>query len=378
MAKVLVACDKFKGSLSAQEVASNIATGLRASGPLDVETVLVADGGDGTIAALTAAGFSTVTTVVAGPTGAPGKVQFAKREGCAVIELAECCGILLLPAGQLDPLGAHTVGLGQAIAAALDEGAREIVISVGGSASTDGGTGMLVGLGARLLDASGCELTPGARNLGKIVALDLTRLHPGLRTARIELASDVLNPLLGGQGAVAVFGPQKGVSNEMADQVEAGMANWAQVVASLVGCDYAKDPGTGSAGGVGFAARAVLGAQIRSGIDLVLDLIGIDEAIARVDLIITGEGRLDGQTLLGKTVVGVARRAQRLGVPVVAMCGRLELDEAQLAGVGVARAYSLSQLEPDAATSMSQAAPLLRQLAAQLRSEFIDKLGDRP
>lgn len=370
--RFVIACDKFKGSLTATEVAETIAAGLQDGGPAAVDSVLVADGGDGTIVAVLSAGFEEYHTEAAGPTGEIGDVRYAGQDDVMVVELAEACGMERLPGGELAPLTASSLGLGQVIAAALEHEPRQLVIGVGGSASTDGGTGMLVGLGARLLDAEGNEVPAGAGSLKDIATLDLTNLHPGVDTTEIVLASDVLNPLLGSQGAVAIFGPQKGVTEELADEVEAGMANWADVVARAVGSDFRESAGAGSAGGVGFAAMAVLGAELRSGVQLILDLVRIDALIEGADLVITGEGSLDEQTLLGKTVMGVAERANAAGVPAVAVCGRLLLDEDQLRELGVKRAYALAQIEPDPRKSMSNAGPLLHGVARDIRQNWKD------
>ena len=240
--------------------------------------------------------------------------------------------------------------------AALEAGARRIILGVGGSASTDGGAGLLQALGARVLDASGEPVRPGGASLRDVAALDLTGLHPALHGAEIILAADVDNPLTGPDGAAEVYGPQKGASPAEVAALDAGLRRWAAVVAAAVGRDWSQAPGAGAAGGVGFAALAVLGATRRPGIELVLDLAGFETALDGADLVITGEGSLDAQSLAGKTPVGVARAAARRGIPVVAVAGRSTLTEAELAAAGIAAVYPLTDLEPDLERCRAEAA----------------------
>lgn len=359
--RVVVACDKFKGSLSAREVTAIIAGQVEALTGRPVSSVLVADGGDGTLDALRAAGFVPHRVTVAGPTGEPVETAYLVRDRVAAVELADACGLLRLPGGEPAPLTASSLGLGQVIAAALESHPKEIIIGVGGSASTDGGAGMLVGLGARLLDADHAPVEPAADALGRIGSIDLSGLPPALAGTTVTVACDVDNPLLGERGTVAVFGPQKGIRAPDADRVERGLAHWADVVARTTGRDPREFPGAGAAGGVGFAALAFLGARLRPGIDLVLALTGFDRALADAALVITGEGSLDEQTLGGKTVAGVAARAGRAGLPTVAVCGRSLLSARQARGIGLARVYALADIEPDPAASMTNAPELLRQ-----------------
>jgi glycerate kinase len=356
--RVVLAPDKFKGSLPAAAVARHLAAGLRRAAPgVSITTVPVADGGDGTLDAACAAGFRRVPVTATGPTGAPVATAYAVRDGAAVVELAAVSGLAQLPDGDLDPLGATSAGTGEVVAAALDAGCRRIVLGVGGSACTDGGAGMLAALGAVPLDGAGRALSPGGA--ARAAGLDLTGLHPGLATADVVLASDVDNPLTGPRGAAAVFGPQKGASPDDVAALDAGLRRWAAVVAAATGHDRSGDPGAGAAGGVGFAALAVLGARMRPGIDLVLELAGFADVLRSADLVVTGEGCLDEQTLGGKAPAGVAAAAAAAGVPVVAVAGRCTLDPDRLARHHIGAVHALTDLEPDPRRCIADAGPLL-------------------
>jgi len=368
--KIVVAPDKFKGSLPATQVAAAIAAGLHAGRPgAQLVTIPVADGGEGTVDAAVAAGYERMPVTAAGPAGHPAPTSYARRGEVAVVELACVCGLARLPGGRFAPLTASSFGAGEVLRAALEAGARRIILGVGGSASTDGGAGLLQALGAGVLDARGEPVGRGGGALHDVAALDLTGLHPALqpppypagRAAELTLAADVDNPLTGPDGAAVVYGPQKGASPAEVARLDAGLRRWAAVVAAAVGQDWSHAPGSGAAGGVGFAARAVLGAESRPGIELVLELAGFGAALDGADLVITGEGSLDAQSLAGKAPVGVARAAARLGIPVVAVAGRSTLTAAELATAGITAVYPLSDLEPDPERSRAEAARLLRQ-----------------
>jgi glycerate kinase len=369
--KIVIAPDKFKGSLAADRVAAAIAAGLRAELPTaELVTIPVADGGDGTVDAAVAAGLERVPVTVAGPTGEPVTTSYARHGELAVVELAGACGLLRLPGGQLAPMAASSYGAGQALAAALDAGARQIVFGVGGSASTDGGTGLLQALGAQVLDTRGDPLTRGGGALRDVAVLDLAGLHPGLRDCSVILATDVANPLTGPDGAAEVYGPQKGATPEQIIELDSGLWRWAVVVTqATTGRDWSRAPGAGAAGGVGFAALAVLGARALPGIAVVLDLVGFEAALDGAALVITGEGSLDTQTLSGKAPAGVARAAARRGIPVIAVAGRNMLTEAQLAEAGITAAYPLSYLEPDPVRSVAEAGPLLERVGRAVARE---------
>ena len=395
--KIVIAPDKFKGSLPAPEVADAIAAGLRAEWPeAELVTVPVADGGDGTVDAAVAAGLERVPVTVDGPTGEPVRASYARRGEVAVIELADACGLMRLPGRRPAPLTASSFGCGQVLAATLAAGARQIILGVGGSASTDGGAGLLQALGAQVLDARGEPLARGGAALRDVATLDLTGLHPALRdvgaldltglhparrdvgaldltglhpaprVSSVILATDVVNPLTGPDGAAEVYGPQKGASPEQVIELASGLQRWAAVVAAATGTDRSQAPGAGAAGGVGFAALAVLGAQARPGIELVLDLVDFDAALDGAALVIIGEGSLDTQTLAGKAPAGVARAAARRGIPIVAVAGRSTLTDDQLATTGISRVYTLTDLEPDPVRSSAQASTLLRRVGQAL------------
>jgi glycerate kinase len=373
--RVVVAPDKFKGSLSAAEVAAHLAAGLTAAAPdATVVQVPVADGGEGTLAAALAAGFDRVPVRVAGPTGAPLDSALAVRDRTAVVELAAASGLAVLPGGRPAALAATSLGTGQLVRAALDLGCTEIVLGVGGSACTDGGAGLLAGLGARLTDAAGRELPLGRAALQVLDRVDLTGLDPRLRDVRLVLATDVDNPLLGPAGAAAVYGPQKGASPADVAVLEAGLARWVTVLGQELGpaaADTADQPGAGAAGGVGHACLAALGAVRRPGIDVVLDLAGFAGHLAGADLVVTGEGSLDAQTLHGKAPAGVAARARAAGVPVVAVAGRCLLDAAELRRAGFAAAAALTELEPDLGRCIREAGPLLHRLAGRVARDHL-------
>jgi glycerate 2-kinase len=361
--RIVIAPDKFKGSLPAAAVAAAITAGLRAVCPgAELVTIPVADGGEGTVDAAVAAGFERVPVTAAGPTGDPVQASYARRGEVAVVELACVCGLARLPGGRREPLTASSFGAGEVLRAALEAGPRRIILGVGGSASTDGGAGLLQALGARVLDAQGEQIGLGGAALRDVASLDLTGLHPALRAAVLILAADVDNPLTGPDGAAEVYGPQKGASPAEVAVLAEGLRHWAAVVAVATGADWSPAPGSGAAGGVGFAARAVLAAQSRPGIGLVLELAGFDAALAGADLVITGEGSLDRQSLAGKAPVGVARAAARLGIPVVAVAGRSTLTAAELAAAGIAAVYPLSSLEADPERCRADAGPLLRRV----------------
>ncbi|MGW4338681.1 glycerate kinase [Rhodococcus koreensis] len=363
MTRVLVAPDKFKGSLTAAEVAEALADGLVAGAPSWViDRVPVADGGDGTVAAAVAAGWTQVPVDTTGPTGLPVTSSYAVRGSTAVVELASAVGLVLLPGGAPDPLGASTFGLGTVVRHALEGGAREIIVGLGGSASTDGGAGLVQALGVRVLDAEGREIAPGGAALRHAARVDLTGLHPAARAARFRLACDVDNPLLGPIGATAVYAGQKGAAAGQLVVLEDAMTRWAQVVRAATGRDDSRAAGAGAAGGAAFGAISVLGANIRPGIDTVLGLVDFRGRLAAADLVITGEGSLDEQSLHSKAPIGVATEARRAGIPVLAVCGRNQLSDTQLHSSGISAAYALADLEPDLHRSIGHAAELLRRI----------------
>ncbi|HWE60443.1 MAG TPA: glycerate kinase, partial [Chloroflexota bacterium] len=321
--KLIVAPDSFKGSLTAVQAAAAMAAGVtRARADATVLQIPLADGGEGTVDALVRAlGGTRVTVKVQDPIGRLVRATLGLLTGdTAVIEMAAASGLPLLRGEERDPFRAGTFGTGQLIRAALDRGVREIILGVGGSATIDGGAGALQALGARLLDASGDQIAPGNAGLARLAAIDLRDLDPRARTARVRVACDVRNPLTGPGGAAAVFGPQKGARAEDIPRLDANLAHFAAVVRRDLGLDVASPPGAGAAGGL-TAGLLAIGARIEPGIDLVLEATRFAAQLEGTDLVLSGEGKIDGQTAHGKVISGLLARTSRAGVPLVALAG---------------------------------------------------------
>ena len=369
MTRVVIAPDKFKGTLTAAEVGAAVARGMRsAMRDLDIAIVPVAEGGDGTIAAVESAGFTQVGLHAGDPVGRTIATRYARRGDDAVIEMAEVSGLAML-GRDLAPMDASSAGLGEVVAHALDAGCRTLVVGIGGSASTDGGAGLAQALGARILDASGADVAPGGGGLADAATLDLTGLHPGLREATVLVACDVDNPLTGARGAAAVYGPQKGASPDQVATLDATLGRWADLVARTTGTDQREEPGAGAAGGVGFAMLALLGATLRPGTDLLFDMVGLADALDGADLVVTGEGALDEQTLHGKAPAAVAALAAERGIAVVAVCGVDKLDDTGHAELGVRQSYSLTDFASDLDDAMTNGAALLETIGARLATD---------
>jgi len=361
--RVVVAPDKFKGSLSAGAAAGALARGLRRAVPgVRVVEHPIADGGEGTVEMALAHGFRPVSCEVTGPLGRPVTAHYAVRDDTAVVEMAAAAGLGLLPDGPDDDTArsATTYGVGELLRDALDRGAHRLVLAIGGSATTDGGRGMAEALGARI----------GER-------LDLSGLDPRLAESSVVVACDVDNPLIGPWGAAAVYGPQKGAGPATVALLDRALGHWADLVAAATGRDLRELPGAGAAGGLGFGAAALLGAELRSGIDLLLELSGFAQAAAGADLVVVGEGSLDAQSLRGKGPVGVAAVAARAGTPVVAVAGRCTVSAEQLHAHGIDAVYPLTDLEPDPARSMSRAAELLETTAGRIAADRLTDRGEK-
>lgn len=375
-ARVLVAADKFKGSLTAVQVAERVTAGLRRVVPdLRVETLPVADGGDGTVAAAVAAGFERREVRVTGPLGTPVTAAYAVRDGVAVVEMAEASGLQHLPAGVFAALTATTYGSGELLLAALDAGARTIVFGVGGSATTDGGAGMLAALGAVFLDASGEPVGPGGGALAQLASADFSGLDARFEGVELVLASDVDNPLTGPKGAPAVYGPQKGASPEDVAILDAALAHYAKVLEATLGAKAAEAalaPGAGAAGGIGYGALVALDATFRPGIEVMLDVLGFAPALAGCH---PGDHRRGLPRRADPARQGAGRcgraAARAAGIEVVAVCGRLALQPKQLGDAGIRRAYALTALEPDPAKCMANAGPLLERVAQTIAEDFL-------
>ncbi|HVF21060.1 MAG TPA: glycerate kinase [Mycobacteriales bacterium] len=373
--RVVVAPDSFSGSLTAAQAAAAIVTGWHAARPADVLTsVPVADGGEGTVAVVAAATRTRPTvTTVADPFGRPVEAQWLLLAGgTAVVELAAASGLWRLSPSERDPRRTTTYGTGELIRAALDAGARTVVVGLGGSATNDGGAGLLQALGARLLDADGRELERGGAALARLDRVDSSGLDPRLPGVEVLAATDVDSPLTGPAGASAVFGPQKGANVDDVALLDAALASWAWVVMRDVpGCpDLLGLPGGGAAGGTAAGLVAMCGARVASGASTVLGLVALHALAGRADLLVTGEGSLDAQSVRGKAPVAVAALARDLGVACIALCGQVALGRQQLATAGFAAAYAVADVAPSNDDAVADAAVWLAELAGQAAREW--------
>jgi glycerate 2-kinase len=368
----VLAPDKFKGSLDAPAVAESLAEGIREGLP-DASLVLrpIADGGEGTVDCAVGAGFDQVLVKARGPFGEPGEARIAVRGGHAVIELAEICGWPRRPDGEQAPLEADTRGVGDAVLAALDRGCRRLTIGVGGSLSSDGGLGFARALGVRALGPDGAEIGYGGGALLGLRRLDVSGLDPRLCETELMLATDVDSPLLGPRGAARLFAPQKGAGGRETVLLEEGLSHLADHVEVTAGRGLRDMPGAGAAGGVAVAAVGLLGAEITAGAELFAALMRLEELVRDADLVITGEGRWDEQTLGGKGPMHVAAVARSAGRPVLVVAGAIEVDATALRSAGVAHALALGQIEPDAQICMTQAASLLVEAGRLLRPQIL-------
>ena len=322
MKRIVIASDSFKGCLSSREVAEAVSAVIRELFP-GCETVCLpmADGGEGTAEALHASlGGSFRTKTVRGPLGEPVEADYLAADSLAVIEMARASGLTLIAPQRRDPSLTTTYGTGELLADALGNSCRDILVGIGGSATNDGGMGTLAALGWRFLDEDGHALEPVGASLGKVARIDASGVLPALKECRIRVACDVDTPFC---AAATVFAPQKGADAAMVRQLEEGMARFAGIVRAATGVDLMDLPGAGAAGGLGGALHAFLGAELLPGAELVLDAMGFDAVAAGADLVITGEGRMDAQTLRGKAPAAVLARSQRLGIPVLALVGSL-------------------------------------------------------
>lgn len=355
--KIVVAPDSFKGSLSSSEVVGICCEAIRDVFP-DAEIVglPIADGGEGTVEVLTDSfGGDLVETEVENPVGKKIVARYLLssdgRE--AVMEMAQASGLCLLSPEERDPLLASTYGVGEMIMDAVDRGCRKIFMGIGGSATNDGGMGMLRALGFRFLDKDGKELQGRGMDLEKVVRIDSSDINRGIRGVEFVVACDVDNPLVGERGASFVFAPQKGADHGMVLRLDRGMRNFAEVIKRELGMDVGSMPGVGAAGGLGGAFAAFLGGRLRSGIDMVLDAVGFDEKIKGADLILTGEGSIDRQSLMGKVLSGVLKRAKNQNVPLVAVSGQVK-DSEELNKAGFAAVFPIENGPVSLETAMSK------------------------
>ena len=367
--RIIVAPGAFKNSLTAQQAAAAIARGLQQSG-LDASLVLapVADGGNGTLDAMLAAGGERRSLAVRGPLGAMLQAEWGLLPDgrTAVIEMALASGMELLAQDELDPLRASTFGTGQLLAAALAAGATRIILGLGGSATVDGGAGCLQALGVQLLDAQGEQVAPGGAQLGRIARVDASGLDPRWQQVELLLASDVDNPALGEQGAAAVFGPQKGADAQQVALLEAQLSHFFTLIHEQTGRDVRQLPGGGAAGAFAAGLMAFLETRLQPGIELVLAHSGFAQALAGADLVITGEGQMDEQTIHGKGPIGVARLALERNVPTVALVGGLAVHDAQLHAAGMQAVLSLTPRPMSLAEALADAPQLLERAALRL------------
>ncbi len=378
--KVLVAPDSYKGSLKSPEVARALAAGVRDALPdAEVVELAVGDGGEGTLEALVAAtGGKFAPHEVEGPLGAllSARLGLLGDGKTVFVEMAEAAGLSRVPPSQRDPFRASTFGVGQLLRAALETGRPRVLVGIGGSATNDGGAGMLRALGARLLDAEGQELPPGGAALASLARLDLDGFASP-HGVELVVACDVTNPLTGPRGAAAVYGPQKfppdhPATPEQLAVLDGALAHFADVAAETLDRDLRDEPGAGAAGGLGFALLAFLGARLERGVRLVLDAVHFDEHLRGADLVLTGEGRIDGQTTAyGKTLAGIGERARQAGVPVLALGGSLGADLGDYRAAGLASVASIVPGPMALEEALERAPALARDAARRLMEVFL-------
>ncbi len=348
--RICIAPDSFKGALNAEGVAKAIAEGFRTVLPYaEYRLVPMADGGEGTVDAWQSAvkGARRITATVRDPLGRPVEAAYAYApdRATAVIEMAAASGLPLLALDERNPLVTSTYGTGELLRHALDLGAQEIILGIGGSATNDGGTGLATALGARFLDADGTPLPPGGAALARLARIDLSGFDPRVRSIRLRVACDVSNPLCGPTGASTVYGPQKGASPENVAELDAALSHLAKIVAAQLGlpADYVNTPGSGAAGGLGFGLLAFCRAKLQRGVGIVADSVGLATKMRGCDLVVTGEGRIDGQTRNGKTPAGVAAVARQLDIPVIAICGCMGPGWEAVRDIGICEVFPVTQ-----------------------------------
>lgn len=373
--RVVIAPDSFKGSLSAWEAAAAIERGVKRAAP-NCETVLLplSDGGEGLVESLVEATNGTYHEFhIMGPLGEPvwAKLGVLGDGETAVIEMAQASGLTLIPEEERNPLLTTTYGTGELIRLALDLGCRHLIIGLGGSATNDGGAGMAQALGVRLLDSAGDSLGLGGAELARLASIDVSELDPRLNNVKIQVACDVTNPLTGPQGASAVYGPQKGATPKMVEQLDQALANYAEVIRKDLGIDVEPVPGAGAAGGLGAGLLAFLRAELVSGIELVLNTVNFRAAVDTADLVFTGEGKLDAQSAYGKVPIGVARACKPMGIPVVVLAGSVELDTQPMYDDGITACFAVANGPMTLEESMEQAAKLLEFKAEQVMKVWL-------
>jgi glycerate 2-kinase len=367
--KIVIAPESYKESLSALDVAREIKKGFLEVFP-SAEYVLmpVADGGEGTVEAMVAATNGTrVEQTVVGPLGREVRAFYGLTgDRTAILEIAAAAGLTLVPIAERNPLLTTTYGVGQLIRSALDAGSRRFIIGVGGSATNDGGAGMFQALGGHLYDAHGQELSHGCASLAKLAHIDVKGLDPRISECTIDVACDVDNPLVGPGGASAVFGPQKGATPEIVRQLDDNLCVFARIVREQLGGDVETLPGGGAAGGLGAGMHAFLRARLRPGVEIVMQAVGMDDIVRHADLVITGEGRMDGQTLRGKTPIGVAAVARRHKKPVIGIVGCLGDGASSVHQHGIDAVYSVLSRSCSVPEALAEASVNIKQTARNI------------
>lgn len=367
--KIIVAPDSFKGSSSSVEVAGAVERGIRKVFPdAEVVKVPIADGGEGTVEAVVLGGGGEYRDVeVTGPLAGRVTSRYGLIEGGrAVIEMAAASGLTLIPENRRNPLRTTTRGTGELIADALDQGCTEILIGIGGSATNDAGVGMAQALGYSFRDATGKEIGHGGGELSRITTIDPTGAHPRLPECTIRVACDVRNPLYGVDGAAHVYGPQKGATPEMVETLDRNLRHFASVVRGSLGKEIAEIPGSGAAGGLGAGLVAFCGAELRSGIESVLDIVRFDDLAEGADLVITGEGAMDGSSLFGKVPVGVAARIRNMNIPVIAIVGAIGAGASRVHDLGIDAVMSIVDAPMALSDAMKNSQRLIEEAAERL------------
>lgn len=367
--KIIVAPGAFKHSLTALNAAEAIASGLTKSGlEADLVVLPIADGGNGTLDAFLADGGHWITVPTVDPLNRPihASIGLLPDGKTAVVEMALSSGLELLRPHELSPMTATTYGTGMLLKAALDTGAKRIIVGMGGSATTDGGAGAVQALGVHLLDASGQPIPFGGGGLSALTTIDTTDLDPRWQEVELIIASDVTNPAIGEQGAAAVFGPQKGASPEQVPLLDAGLTHYCDLIHTQLGIDIAYREGAGAAGALSAGLLAFLGGHIESGVDLLLDTNGFDAHLLDADLVITGEGQMDSQTISGKGPIGVARRARENDVPTIALVGSLNTSDQLLHDAGMQAVLPIMTRPMSLADALRDAHSLLESTALRL------------
>ena len=368
--KIAIAPDSFKGTMTALQVAANIEKGLKAGMKrVTCRKIPMADGGEGTVQAIVdATGGKFVRRTVTDPLGRKIKATFGlSGDGkLAIMEMAEASGLALLAPKERNPMKTTTYGTGEMIRHALKLGVKKIMIGIGGSATNDGGTGMASALGIRFLDAKGKTLEGTGGNLAKIASIDTSNMDPRLKKVQVEVACDVDNPLTGRRGAAQVYAPQKGATPVMVKKLDEGLKNLASVIKRDLGTAILKAPGSGAAGGLGGGLMAFLGGELRPGVDIVIDSVKLARRIKGCDLVITGEGRMDFQTAFGKTPAGVAKTAKEQNIPVIAICGCLGTNAAEVNKIGINAFFSALEENVDEADLPKRGPDMLINTAEQI------------